>query len=78
MVDKVDNKLRPKKSITKEEFLRMAYIALKSNSCSEITDNEIALAIDIWEKSCQPGDTDCTLSKLNDPEDTYDFTPDVE
>lgn len=54
MIDKVDNKLRPKKSITKEEFLRMAYIALKSNSCSEITDNEIALAIDIWEKSCQP------------------------
>jgi len=75
MIDKIDNKLRPKKSITKEEFLRIAYVALKSNSCSEVTDNEIALAIDIWEKSCTEGDENCTLSNLNDPEDTYDFTP---
>lgn len=53
MVDIVDGKLRPKKSVTKEEFLRIAYVALKSNSCTDIVDNELALAIDIWEKSCQ-------------------------
>lgn len=77
MVDVVDNKLRPKKSVTKEEFLRIAYVALKSNSCTEIQDNEIALQIDIWEKSCEPWDEDCTESDLNDEDDTYDFTPDV-
>lgn len=56
----------------------MSYIALKSNSCSEVQENNLALAIDIWEKSCTAGDTDCEVSKLDDPEDTYDFTPDVE
>lgn len=78
MVDIVDGKLRPQKSVTKEEFLRIAYVALKSNSCNEIRDKDLALAIDIWEKSCQEWDENCTISSLNDPEDTYDFTPDVE
>jgi len=54
MIEKVDDKLYPKRSITKEEFLRIAYVALKSNSCTEITDNQIALAIDIWDKACTP------------------------
>lgn len=70
--------VNPQKQVTKQEFLRMAYIALKSNSCSEVVDNDLALAIDIWEKSCQEGDTNCTISELDDPSDTYDFTPDVE
>lgn len=70
--------VNPKKSVTKEEFLRMSYIALKSNSCTQVQDNNIALSIDIWEKSCKPGDINCRISKLDDPEDTYDFTPEVE
>ncbi len=73
-----EGNVNPQKSITKEEFLRMSYIALKSNSCNEIVDNNLALAIDIWEKACELWDSDCTISDLNDPEDTYDFTPDVQ
>ena len=75
MIDKVDNKLRPKKKVTKEEFLRIAYVALKSNSCIELVDNDIALTLDIWEKTCKKWDKNCKISQLNDPEDIYDFTP---
>jgi len=62
----------------------MSFIALKSNSCSDVVDNNLAIAIDIWEKSCSPddvgidGEVDCEISDVNDPTDIYDFTPDVE
>jgi PKD repeat protein len=71
--------VNPQKSITKEEFLKMSYIALKSNSCSEISDNGLALRMNVLEKSCEGWDTaDCPLSDLDDPDDTYDFEPVVE
>ncbi|MCH8518985.1 S-layer homology domain-containing protein, partial [Candidatus Gracilibacteria bacterium] len=70
--------INPKKFITREEFLKMAYVIFKSNSCVDIDDAGFALAIDIWEKECSPGDINCTRSSLDDPENTYDFTPDVE
>jgi len=70
--------VNPQKSVTKEEFLRMSYIALKSNSCSSVVEDTLAISIDIWEQSCSPGDINCTVSDLLDPTDTYDFTPNVE
>lgn len=70
--------INPQKYITKEEFLRMSYIALKSNNCSEITNNGLAVRLDIFEKSCSASDTDCNLSDLNDPEDSYDFSAHTE
>ena len=71
--------VNPKKQITKEEFLRMSYIALKSNSCNNIEWSQLAVKMFIWEKTCEMWDSSqCTLSDLNDPEDTYDFEPEVE
>jgi hypothetical protein len=71
--------INPQKSVTKEEFLKMSYIALKSNSCSDINESELALAIVVLDKVCQAGDSDdCALSDLDDPQDTYDFEPEVE
>ncbi len=70
--------INPKKPITKEEFLRMAYIVLKSNSCVSVVDNNLAVSIDIWDKSCQEWEVNCEVSSLDDPEDIYDFSPDVE
>ncbi len=71
--------VNPKKQITKEEFLRMSYIALKSNSCNEINWSELAIKMLILEKTCEPENSwDCTLTNLDDPEDTYDFQPKVE
>jgi len=71
--------VNPKKQITKEEFLRMSYIALKSNSCSDIAGSQIALDMNIWDKTCDESSiSECNISDLNDPEDTYDFEPVVE
>lgn len=63
----------PKRAVTKWEFLRMAYIALKTNSCREISKSTIALKTDIFEKSCSPWESDCSISNLDDPDDVYDF-----
>jgi hypothetical protein len=52
LVEKVDNTLRPKKSVTKEEFIRIAYVALKANSCVEKEENTLALKINILDKTC--------------------------
>jgi hypothetical protein len=41
LIEKKDDKLRPKKSMTKEEFLRMAYVALKANSCVDLKPNNL-------------------------------------
>jgi hypothetical protein len=57
----------------------MSYIALKSNSCSDINDSSLALSMDILEKTCEQANSqDCNLSDLDDPLDTYDFEPVVE
>jgi len=71
--------VNPKKQITKEEFLRISYIALKSNSCSDIETSNLALDMIIWDKTCDWSNTsECTISELNDPEDTYDFESIIE
>jgi len=71
--------VNPQKQITKQDFLRMSYIALKSNSCSEIGWSELALKILVWDKVCEEwGSSECTPSDLEDPEDTYDFEPEVD
>jgi len=70
--------INPQKQITKEEFLKMSYIALRSNNCSEISTDWLALKMNIWEKTCSEGQEDCTRSDLQDPDDTYDFEAEVE
>ena len=60
LVEVIDGNLRPKKNITKEEFLRIAFVSLKANSCLEKQDNSFWLNIDIFDFS------------LNN-ENTYDF-----
>lgn len=74
-----DNKIYPKQYMTKEEFIYLAYIALKWNSCPDTAvKNNIALKMKIRDKSCKASDKECKLSDLEDPDDTYDFLPIVE
>lgn len=73
LVDIVDWKIRPKQAISKEMFLRIAYVTLKANSCEEKVDNNIALKINILDKSCDINDEKCSISNLNDSTNTYDF-----
>lgn len=74
-----EGNVNPQKQVTKQEFLRMSYIALKSNSCSDIVWSDLALSMIIWEDTCWPWDTStCQPSDLQDPENTYDFEPEVQ
>jgi hypothetical protein len=77
LVDIIDWKIRPKQAISKEIFLRIAYVALKANSCVEKVENNIALKINVFDKSCNVNDLECSFSDLNDPSNIYDFKWDV-
>lgn len=74
--------LSPKQYITKEKFLKMAYIISKTNSCvwENISWEEakIGLQIGIFDKSCTPGQKNCKKSELPDSEGIYDFFPEIE
>lgn len=52
LVQKVNNKLNPKKAITKEDFLYIAYVALKANSCIESKDSNLSLNMTFFPISC--------------------------
>ena len=65
-------RIYPKKALTKEEFLRIAFVALKANSCQEIEDNNLWLEIDLKDKSCSATDENCDVIVPGD-DDTYDF-----
>ncbi|USN58360.1 MAG: hypothetical protein H6767_08945 [Candidatus Peribacteria bacterium] len=67
-----DGKIRPKKQVTKEEFLRIAYIALKANSCIEVSKNSLSLDFHIFDASCSEG-SNCSESPLTSDQKIYDF-----
>ena len=73
-----EGNINPKKFITREEFLKMAYIIFKSNNCVDTSDSAFAVSIDIWDKDCTPESINCTRSNLDDPTDTYDFSSNTE
>ena len=78
LIEVVDWKIRPKQSISKEFFLRVAYLTLKANSCDEKKDNDLALSMDIFNKSCSKEKVDyCSLSNLDSSDNTYDFSENV-
>ncbi|MCD5380558.1 PKD domain-containing protein [Candidatus Gracilibacteria bacterium] len=72
-----NNKARPGQSISKEDFLRIAYIALKANSCVEEELNELTVNIDKLNKVCLLEDENCTNKDFSLDEDTFDFLADV-
>ncbi len=77
LLEEKDWKIRPKEWITREELLYMSYIILKLNSCETESNGEIALKIDVYDKSCSNWETQCNLSNLESSDDTYDFDANV-
>ena len=73
LIELIDGKIRPKQAISKEDFLRIAYVAMKANSCEIKTDNNIAVNISVLDKTCNITQENCSVSDLKDDEDTYDF-----
>ncbi len=68
-----DWKIYPKKLINKEEFLYMAYISIKTNSCKLITSSNLALKIEIVDSDCESNNSDCNLAKILPENNLYDF-----
>lgn len=74
LVEVVNNKLRPKQAITKEDFLRISYVALRSNSCSEKSNDKLGLEINIYDKSCNLSILwTCNISNLSWNQKVFDF-----
>lgn len=72
-----DWKVYPKKLVTKEDFLKMAYIALKSNWCKDNLNNNLALNIWVFDKSCNSITEKCDIAKFDKNENIYDFKVEV-
>ncbi|MDQ7023207.1 MAG: PKD domain-containing protein [Candidatus Gracilibacteria bacterium] len=51
LLEKINNKIYPYKHISKEDFLIISYIALKSNSCINEEELDLALKIDFINKN---------------------------
>ncbi len=77
LLEKTNGKIRPKKHITKEEFLHIAFVALQANSCIDIQRNTLALEMNIYDQTCSQWDTSCELSSLSNTNNTYDFTSEI-
>ena len=77
MLELTDGKIRPKKWITKQEFILLAYIVFKSNSCAEITWQAIALDLNILPASCTEDDDKCNPRGVLIGENIYDFNSEV-
>jgi len=52
LLELVNNKIRPGQSISKQDFLRIAYVALKTNSCVETQENDLSIQIKKIHKEC--------------------------
>ena len=73
LIEKINWKLNPKQAISKEKFLNIAYLILKSNSCNEKIENNLALKMIIYDEICNENKTNCKLSKLDNQNNIYDF-----
>jgi len=75
LIDKENNYLYPNKNITKQDFLKMAYVALKANnSCIQLEEKTLAIKMQVFEKSCSENKIKtCKLSDLADENNTFDF-----
>ncbi|MBT3853285.1 hypothetical protein HOF65_04855 [bacterium] len=77
MLEVVDGKLRPKQAISKEAFLRIAFITLKANACHEKIDSNLALQMTIFDEQCNASIENCDLSNIDNPDNIYDFSGEV-
>lgn len=68
-----NSKIRPKETINNEQLIYLSYIILKLNSCKAEMNNDLALAIDIYDTSCSPLDDSCSLSNLEYGKNAFDI-----
>ncbi len=68
-------RFNPDKSISKEDFLKMAYIILKSNSCKQqLSSYSLPVSLSILDATCKPTDTNCVDKKIDPNDSEFDFS----
>lgn len=63
----------PKRVVTREDFLRMSYIALQNNSCLRKKREDFWLRMEVFDKTCSEDKANCPYSKLYWTEKIFDF-----
>ncbi len=75
-----DDTLQPQRFITKEEFLRMAYIIHKTNSCTlqpvPVVEQNIATQLLVFPQICQENNSNCRTQDVQPWQKTYDYKND--
>lgn len=67
------NTIDAKKIVTREDFLRISYIALKNNSCKPKSENKFWLKIEVLDKSCTTEKENCEITNFPDNEKIFDL-----
>ena len=70
--------VNPKQLISKQDFIHMAYIALKKNSCSVIRENNLAVGINVYDSTCVAWWDVCTQIDFNKENNTQKKVYDME
>lgn len=74
LVELVDWNLYPEKLITNEDYIKMAYVILRTNNCNFEEDKwSFWISILAFDKICSYWSEECSLSDLNDDSNVYDF-----
>ncbi len=75
LLDQDAVRFNPKKSISKEDFLKMAYIILKSNSCKKSDAYyTLPVSLSILNKQCVSTDSNCVNKNINPTDRQFDFS----
>lgn len=78
LVEKKSNKYFPKKSINREEFLKIAVFALKNSNCIEPSNGDIAWEINIYAwNTCEQWDSQCNYETNFNTQNPIDLSWDV-
>jgi hypothetical protein len=72
LLEKIDNKINPWKTISKEEFLIIAYIVLKSNSCIQEEEWLLAVELNIYNEICIKWE-ECDNKTFDEKEKVFDL-----
>lgn len=67
------NTIDTKKFVTREDFLRISYIALKNNSCKPKSENKFWLKIEVLDKVCTKDKENCEITNFPDSEKIFDL-----
>ncbi len=78
LLEKKNEKYYPKKSINREDFLKIAIFTLKNSSCLSPVNNDISWEINIFDGSCSQNIEQCEYENDFNTDEAIDFIAQLE